>query len=94
MDKSLLVSYGKYLLIFILATGIPVYIFIKARLLKEVCALFSIIISIALINLNFHFMSGSRSFPPPLSEFHEILWILPPIIVYVSCSYIHKRSIK
>jgi hypothetical protein len=93
MDKGLLIGLVSYLLIFIFATGMPVYIFIKARLLKELCALFSLILSVVLINLHFFVLSRLQLVSAPfLSEFHEVFWLIPPIVVYFCCFFIQRKK--
>ncbi len=93
MEKGLIVGFVGYLLIFIFATSIPVYVFLKARLVKEICALFSLILSVGLINLHGFVLSSLRSVShPSLSEFYEVFWIIPPVVVYVSCVYVERKK--
>jgi hypothetical protein len=92
MNKSLFVVYTSNLLIFLFSSGIPIYIFVKTRLMKELCALISIGLSIGLINL--YFFIGSKmhlASNTSLNEFHEVLWIITPTIVYLCCIYIQRR---
>lgn len=93
MDEGLIIGFVGYLLIFLLATGIPVYIFIKAQLLKELCALLSIVLSVGLINLYFFISSKLRLISTiVLNEFHEVFWVIPPIVVYLYCLYLQRRG--
>lgn len=91
MDQNLLIGYITYLLIFFLSTTSPLFIFFKTRLMKEICVLISLVLSIGLINLYFHIGGkmnlGSTAF---LGEFYEIFWVIPPIVTYFSCLSLKK----
>ena len=72
-------EYLIYLLIFLIASIIPILLFIKFRIYLIACILISLILTILVINIYFH-----SSLPQgKTGEFYEIFWITPPIFVFI-----------
>ncbi len=87
-------EYFIYLLIFLIASIIPILLFIKFRLYLIVCVLISLVLTILIMNI--YFFS-----PLPqgkTGEFYEIFWPLPPIFVFIVGIlykiFSHKRKIE
>ena len=95
MDKGLLVVCSIYLLVFLLSSGVPLYLFLKTRLLGELCALFSAVLSVISINL-FFFIGKTLNLPysPLLRYTYELFWLVPPIFVYCYCLVIRRKKDK
>lgn len=95
MHKVLLIKCISYLLIFILSSGMPIYIFIKTRCIRWLSVLISLVLSVGGINIFFHIWS-TLHLPPTLyfNELHETFWIIPPLFVYCYCLYLEKSGIR
>ena len=92
MNRGLLIGLIGYIVIFVISCGIPIYLFNKMRLVKIVCVLIAVVLSVGLINVYFLIWSRMGSaFHPLLNEFQEVFWLIPPIIVYLSCSYVQTK---
>ncbi len=85
-----------YLAIVAVSIFLPVYIFKRTRMLKEVTAILSMILFIGLFN--FWLWLGldpvSLRQLPPLNEAHGVLWLIVPIAVYIVCWHSEKKSKK
>jgi hypothetical protein len=95
MNQRYFIGFIAYLAIFLFSSAIPIVIFAKTRLQKEVCTLISLGLTVGLINLYF-FIGAKMQLPSTafLNEFHEIFWIIPPFFVYLSCFFIQRKNAK
>lgn len=92
---SFLVMSLSYFVIFLLSTLIPIFIYRKTKWWHIGVSLISLFLTICLINLYFYVGYYFR-WPthPAFHEFHEVFWIIPPIIVYLYCRYRDKKDMK
>jgi hypothetical protein len=87
-----------YIIILLVSSSIPVLIVIKFKslLVTVICVFISAALSILMINLLI--LTGpTRVYSENglfiWSEFHEVFWIFPPIIVIFICSiYFYKKK--
>lgn len=92
IDKDLFIEIIVYILIFLISSTIPIYLFKKFRIEPIVCGLISLGLTILFIN--------AYSFSPlPISggrtgEFYGIFWVMPPIFVIIITTYLPKRLKK
>ena len=72
-------EYLIFLLIFLIASIIPLFLYIKYKLFLILCLLISLVLTILVMNIYFFspFVQGKTG------EFYEVFWPLPPIFVFI-----------
>lgn len=77
-----------FILIFVLSSAIPIYIFKRFNIDSYLCVLISLILAVLLFNLY-------AAAPLPkgkTGEFYEIFWIMPPVFVFLVILFLSKKS--
>lgn len=75
-----------YSVVLFISIYVPYIIYKKTSIIRAIASVISIFLTILLINLLF-FLSAKFNVKthPFFYEFHEVIWILPPIIVFFLC---------
>jgi hypothetical protein len=84
-----------YLSMVFFSIFIPIYIFKRTRILKELSAILGMFLFIGLVNT--YSILGTRLKLPQHSFFyeaHEVLWVLVPVVIYIICIYMEKKVRK
>jgi hypothetical protein len=92
MDKRIIVDCLSYFLIFLISSGVPIYLFHRNKLNKILGSIISVVLTLILVNVNFYLIHKLHAtLSPYFSEFHEIFWIIPPLFVFAYCLYSEKK---
>ena len=99
MDQGFVVDFTASSLIFFAGSIIPVTLFMKFKrliILVGLVPFVSFLLTILLINIYFHVSAG---FDWPMSdsfnEFHELFWILPPVVsAVIVFSWVIRQASK
>jgi hypothetical protein len=84
-----------YLSMVFFSIFIPIYIFKRTRILKELSAIWGMFLFIGLVNM--YSIFGARLKLPHHSLFYEVhegLWALVPIVIYIICIHMEKKVRK
>lgn len=91
IEISLILEISIFVLIFIISSIIPIYLYIRFKFRSWMCSLISLGLALLFMNLDFSSLPISKS---GTGELYEVFWLIPPVFVGIVTCCLAKRTKK